>query len=47
MIPTQSALGLPDVGGGDGHDRNGLFPLAMAVTSTFTSYTTAVGTGAR
>jgi hypothetical protein len=37
MIPTQSADGLPDTGGGDGHDRNGLFPLAAAVTSTLTS----------
>jgi hypothetical protein len=37
MIPTQSALGLPEVGGGDGQERKGLLPLATAATSTLTS----------
>jgi hypothetical protein len=36
-MPRQSAYGLPEVGGGDGQDRNGLFPPAAAPTRTFTS----------
>jgi hypothetical protein len=35
--PRQSALGFPDVGGGDGQLRNGDSPTATARTSTFTS----------
>src|ERR1700730_5657027 len=46
MMPRQSADGLPETGGGDGHDRYGLLPLAAAVTRTLMSYTAAEGTGA-
>ena len=35
--PRQSAEALPDTGGGDGQDRNGLLPLAAAVTRTLMS----------
>ncbi|MDT5032679.1 MAG: hypothetical protein QOC94_2850 [Actinoplanes sp.] len=45
MIPRQSANGLSDVGGGEGHERYGLFPVAIACTSTLTSKTTGVATG--
>jgi hypothetical protein len=37
MMPRQSADGLPETGGGDGHERNGLLPLAAAVTNTLMS----------
>ena len=40
MMPTRSAYALPEVGGGDGHERKGLLPPATAPTRTFTSYTT-------
>src|ERR1700683_67056 len=43
--PRQSALGFPDVGGGDGQLRNGDSPTAIARTSTFTSNTTGTATG--
>ena len=45
ITPRQSALGLPDVGGGDGQFRNGDSPAATASTKTFTSDTTGTGTG--
>src|SRR5687767_4940546 len=45
MIPRQSANGLPEVGGGDGQDRYGLLPDAIAWTSTLTWKTVGVGTG--
>jgi hypothetical protein len=37
MMPRQSAEGFPETGGGDGHERNGLLPLAAAVTNTLMS----------
>src|SRR3984957_9520536 len=43
--PRQSALGFPDVGGGDGQLRNGDPPTATASTSTFTSNTTGTAAG--
>src|SRR5262249_10522886 len=45
ITPRQSALGFPDVGGGDGQLRKGDSPVAIASTSTFTSNTTGTGTG--
>src|ERR1019366_2174295 len=43
--PRQSALGFPEVGGGDGQLRNGDSPTATARTSTFTSNTTGTAAG--
>src|ERR1700684_2085037 len=43
--PRQSALGFPEVGGGDGQLRNGDSPTATARTSTFTSNTTGTTAG--
>ena len=37
IMPRQSAEALPDTGGGEGQDRNGLLPLAAAVTRTLMS----------
>jgi len=37
ITPRQSAEALPETGGGEGQDRNGLFPLAAAVTRTLMS----------
>src|SRR5262249_21200253 len=45
VTPRQSALGFPDVGGGEGQLRNGDSPVAIASTSTFTSNTTATAPG--
>src|SRR5258708_10191437 len=45
ITPRQSALGFPDVGGGEGQLRNGDSPAATASPSTFTSNTTGTGTG--
>ncbi len=45
--PTRAgpAEAWPDTGGGEGQDRNGLFPPAAAVTRTSMSVRTAAGTG--
>src|ERR1039457_1066360 len=43
--PRQSALGFPEVGGGDGQLRNGDSPTATARTRTFTSNTTGTAAG--
>jgi hypothetical protein len=45
ITPRQSALGFPEVGGGDGQLRNGVSPAAIASTSTFMSNTTGTVTG--
>ncbi len=45
ITSRQSALGLPDVVGGDGQLRKGDSPVAIARTSTFTSNTTGTATG--
>jgi hypothetical protein len=37
ITPTQSAEALPETGGGEGQDRNGLLPPAAAVTRTLMS----------
>src|ERR1700722_11914288 len=43
--PRQSALGFPDVGGGEGQPRNGDSRTATASTSTVTSNTTGIAAG--